>query len=80
MFQTYNTLTSLWSSLLCSKEQNDEFHKKGCIMDDCLLCGIKLLKVYPKELSTSTKIEWHNIGYEVVNKTSNGQDKKKSAR
>ncbi len=49
-------------------------------MDDCLLCGIKLLKVYPKELSTSTKIEWHNIGYEVVNKTSNGQDKKKSAR
>jgi hypothetical protein len=49
-------------------------------MGDCFLCGIKLLKVYPKELSTSTKIEWCNIGYEVVSKTSNGQDKKKSAK
>jgi len=45
-------------------------------MGDCLLCGIKLLKVCPKELFTSTKIEWCSIGYEVISKTSNGQNKK----
>jgi len=77
-FQTYNTLISLWSSLLCSKEQNDEFHKRSYIMGDYLLCGIKFLNVCLKELSISTKIEWHNINYEVVGKTSNFQDKKVS--
>jgi len=40
---TYNIFPSLWNSLLCSKEQNDEFHRRDNIMGDCPMCGVKLL-------------------------------------
>ncbi len=73
---TYNMLTSLWSSLLCSKEQNDEFHKRDYIIGNCPMCGIKLLQVCLEELFTSSKTQWCSISYEVIGKTYNGQDKK----
>ncbi len=40
---THNILPSLWNSLLCSKEQNDEFHRREYIMGDCPMCGVKFL-------------------------------------
>jgi hypothetical protein len=38
--QPYNTLSSLWTSTFCSKDENIEFHNKGCIMGECNRCGI----------------------------------------
>jgi hypothetical protein len=53
---TYNILPSIWNSLLCCKEQSDEFHRRdSIIMGDCPMCGIQLLWVCPKEFSTNKK-------------------------
>ncbi len=75
-FQTYNTLTSMWSSILCSKEVTIEFHRRSCIMGHCHNCGNELLKVCPKKLCSSKKTQWWSIGHEVVGKTSEGWNKK----
>jgi hypothetical protein len=55
---TYNTMTSLWSLILCSKDENDEFHVKECIMKNCHRCDILLLKIYPEELHINRKTQW----------------------
>jgi hypothetical protein len=45
--KTYDSLISMWSSILCSKDENAKFHNKGYIMGECNMCGIQLLKVCP---------------------------------
>jgi hypothetical protein len=74
--KTYNTLTSLWSSILCPKVENNEFHKRECIMGDCHRCGLQLLEVYLGELQSNNNMQWCSNGHEVVGKTTNGWDKK----
>jgi hypothetical protein len=76
--QIPKTLTSLWSSILCSKGKTIEFHKRECIMSDYPRCGIQLLKVCPEELVNHKKTQWRNIGHKVVGATIDGWEKKVS--
>jgi hypothetical protein len=69
--KTYNTLTSLWSSILCPKVDNDEFHKRECIMGDYHRCGLQLLEVCLGELHSNNKMQWCSNGHEVVGRTTN---------
>jgi hypothetical protein len=72
--KTYDSLTSMWSSILCSKDL--EFHNRGYIMGECNMCGIQLLKMCPTKSCTNKKTQWCNIGQQVVGTNVNGQEKK----
>jgi hypothetical protein len=54
--QVYTTMTFLWSLILCAKDETIEFHKRGCIMGDCLRCEIESLDICPHELTTERHI------------------------
>ncbi len=67
--QIPKTLTSLWSSILCSKRKTIKFHKRECIMGNYPRCGIHLLKVCLEKFVNHKKTQWRNIGHEVVGTT-----------
>jgi len=46
---TFTGLVDLSSSILCPKPVGDEWHKRDCLMGDCLSYGINTLKVCPTE-------------------------------
>jgi hypothetical protein len=43
---------ALWTSILCSKGELDMFHKRVCLMGECLDCGVEKLKLCPSENTT----------------------------
>jgi hypothetical protein len=77
-FETYNTLISMWTWILCAKEDNVEFHRRSCIIGDCHSWGIELLKVCLKELCINKKTQWRSVGHEVAGKFFEGWEKKVS--
>jgi hypothetical protein len=45
-------------------------------MGECENCGIQQFKVCDQEYATEQKVQWWQIGSEVVEKTRDGRDKK----
>jgi hypothetical protein len=70
--KVYQRLTNLWESILCEKEDMCMWHKRDCLMGNCIDCGIELLRVCPLELASEKKIKWKTIGYKVVGTTDEG--------
>jgi hypothetical protein len=75
----YNSLSSLWESILCAKEDYQMFHRRDCLLGECASCGIQLLKTCPLELSSEKLVKWKSIGSEVVGYTEEGLPKKAPA-
>lgn len=72
----FTCLTTLWTSILCSKLVLSLWHAKNCLQGDYLECGINFLKICPKELQFDRLINWKNIGFKMVGKIYDGKDKK----
>ena len=72
----YDSLTSLWESILCKKDEYQMWHKRECLLGECQSCGIKLLKICPLELNSEVLVKWKSIGSEIVGYTEDGLPKK----
>ena len=63
----YAGLTELWESIVCSKGELDEWHKRECLMGECDKCGVeKLFKFCENELqgSGSALVDWRRFSLE----------------
>ena len=74
--EVYERLTNLWSSILCEKIKFSAWHRRACLLGECLDCGLQLLRVCPLEESTDQLVKWKSIGYKVVGTTADGNPKK----
>ena len=72
----YSSLTSLWESILCKKDDFQMWHKRECLLGECQSCGIKLLKICPWELNSDVLVKWKSIGSEIVGYNEDGLPKK----
>ncbi len=72
----FTSLTTLWTLVLCSKLALSFWHVKSCLQGNYLKCGVKNLKICPRELQCDKLINWKSIGYEMVGKIDDGKDKK----
>lgn len=74
---SFSRLIELWTSIVCSKPSGHEWHKRECLMGDCLLCGIKTLKVYLiEEIRSTKKVQRRKYAKVVVGEKENGDDRK----
>jgi hypothetical protein len=49
--QAYSGLTTLWTFIFCEKE-DVEWHKKYCLFNHYVYCGMKSLPLWPNELQS----------------------------
>lgn len=75
----YAGVTVLWESLLCLKAEDEEFHKKKCLLGSCSRCGAKFFDVCPRErvVDATRTIQWKQFEYEVVGRSADGEPKKR---
>lgn len=75
----YAGVTALWESLLCPKNEEEEFHHPRCLLGACNRCGAKFFDVCPRErvLDGTRSIQWKQFQYEVVGTGPDGQPKKR---
>ena len=74
----YERLTALWTSILCPIDEFSMWHKRDCLMGNCVDCGLQLLRVCPLELSSEKMVKWKSIGYKTVGTTEEGNPRKAS--
>jgi hypothetical protein len=75
--QTYSGLTTLWTFIICEKEDVD-WHQRDCLSSDYVYYGVKSLPLCPNELQSNALFQWCSIGYEVVRHIEEGKEKKTS--
>jgi len=73
-FHLFGVITNLWMSILCVKPLNFLWHKRECLLGDCLDCGIQI-KICFQELFSRHLIKWKNIGYEMVGQIEESKDR-----
>ncbi len=75
---TFARLVDLSSSIFCAKLVVDELHKQDCLMDDCSLCGINTLNIYPTKelLCISRMMQWQQYAKVVISQKDSGDDQK----
>jgi hypothetical protein len=76
--ETFGRLTNLWTSILCEKGELSMWHKRSCLLGECVECGVNLLRVCPFEMSSVNLVKWKSIGYKVVGTTEEGNQRKAS--
>lgn len=72
----YGRLTNLWESILCVKDEYQMWHKRECLLGECLSCGLQLLKICPHEKTSEKLVKWKSIGSEIVGYSEEGLPKK----
>jgi hypothetical protein len=79
MCNIYQGIIKLWESLVCSKDEYDEWHKHNCLFGSCPYYGVEILSFYPKKLtrSHSNVIQWCQFSLETTTMARNGQTLKK---
>jgi len=48
---TYPGVIAFCQTVLCPKDDIEEYHKLECIQGSCEICGISTLQICPQELS-----------------------------
>jgi hypothetical protein len=48
--KTFERLNNLWASILYKKGELSMWHKRECLLDECLECGLELFRVCPWKL------------------------------
>ena len=51
---TFTGMTTLCETVLCPKDEAEEYHNLDCIQGSCELCGVSTLRICPQELSMSS--------------------------
>jgi len=53
---TFPGVTTLCETLLCPKDDDEEYHNLDCIKGFCENCDISALQLRPQEFSTSSDV------------------------
>jgi Zn ribbon nucleic-acid-binding protein len=54
------------------------WHKRSCLLGECVECGVNLLRVCPSKMSSEKLVKWKSIGYKVVGTIDKGNQSKAS--
>jgi hypothetical protein len=71
---TYERLSDLWKFVLCKKPTFSTWHKRECLLGECVSCGVHRLRFVCKRCH---QMHWW-IGYEIVGFNEDGIPKKTS--
>ena len=65
-YLTYSSLTEMWESIVCPKEEHDEWHRAECLFGECQDCGIKFLPTCEDEMDGvgDRLVEWRRFAKE----------------
>ena len=76
-YVTFAGVTTLCETMLCPKDDDEEYHHLDCIRGSCELCGISRLKLCPQELSMSSDVlvSWHRFEKVFVGRGEGGSDR-----
>jgi hypothetical protein len=56
---TYSSMKSMWQSIVCLKEENEEWHNHDCLLGRCNNCGVdKILPLCPDEEFGEQIVSW----------------------
>ena len=72
----FKRLTTLWTSILCAKDDLSIWHKQDCLLGTFRNCGVKLLCFCPIELTCEQPVKWKRYGYKVVGTIVEGHPRK----
>jgi hypothetical protein len=74
---TYLGLTTLWETIVCTKEPHAEWRAQDCVCGECDHCGVKNLALCPieEEGTSSAIVSWKHFNMEKI-VTKKGEKKK----
>ena len=74
---TFTGVTALCETMLCPKDDDQEYHKLDCIQGSCDICGVSTLKFCSQELSVSSDalVSWRRFKMVLVGRGDDGGDR-----